>query len=230
MPGAIADSTRAPAAAAFRRRAAISTSGSSGIGAKARPPGYDRRMRLGRSMLVLAVLAALLAAPPPHARDAVVRSFDGTPIVTHFFPAEGLAPGKRAPTVLAGHGYGMTGQTNQDAGSDTDLRPDRRGPDQARGLQRAHLGRPRLRRLGRPGGDRLQGLRGPRRAGADRLRRQAARGAARPRERPPAGHERPQLRRRHPARHGRDRPARGRDHPDDRVELAAHRASTRRAR
>lgn len=74
-------------------------------------------MRSGR-ILGLAVLATLLAAPAAHARDAVVKSFDGTPIVTHFFPAEGLAPGKRAPTVLAGHGYGLTGQTDQNANSD----------------------------------------------------------------------------------------------------------------
>lgn len=67
---------------------------------------------------MLALLGALSIAPAAHARDAVVRSFDGTPIVTHFFPAEGLAAGKRAPTVLAGHGYGMSGQTNQDASSD----------------------------------------------------------------------------------------------------------------
>lgn len=76
-------------------------------------------MRPGRSILCLAVLTALWMAPVAHARDAVVRSFDGTPIVTHFFPAEGLAPGKRAPTVLAGHGYGMSGQTDPNASSDT---------------------------------------------------------------------------------------------------------------
>ena len=39
MPGASADSTRAPAAAAVSRRAAISTSGSSGIPGS----GYDGR-------------------------------------------------------------------------------------------------------------------------------------------------------------------------------------------
>jgi len=76
-------------------------------------------MRLGRSIPCLTVLAVLCAAPAAEARDVVVKSFDGTPIVAHFFPAGGLAPGKRAPTVLAGHGYGMTGQTNQDASSDT---------------------------------------------------------------------------------------------------------------
>ncbi len=69
-------------------------------------------------MLAFAVVATLIAAPSAHARDAVVKSFDGTPIVTHFFPAEGLAAGRKAPTVLAGHGYGMSGQTNPDAASD----------------------------------------------------------------------------------------------------------------
>ena len=37
---------------------------------------------------------AVRGARPPDARDAVVKSFDGTPIVTHFFPAEGLAAGQ----------------------------------------------------------------------------------------------------------------------------------------
>jgi len=67
----------------------------------------------------MTVLAAMCAAPAAHARDLVVRSFDGTPIVAHFFPAEGGGAGKRAPTVLAGHGYGMSGQSDQNANSDT---------------------------------------------------------------------------------------------------------------
>lgn len=62
----------------------------------------------------------LWAAPVALARDAVVRSFDGTPIVTHFFPAEGLAAGARAPTVLAGHGWGGSGETNGGGGGRTD--------------------------------------------------------------------------------------------------------------
>ena len=46
----------------------------------------------GRRLLtVLGVAAALALAPArAQARDAIVHSFDGTPIVTHFFPAAGL--------------------------------------------------------------------------------------------------------------------------------------------
>jgi ABC-2 type transport system ATP-binding protein len=59
------------------------------------------------------VLAALLAlAPPAFARDAKVTSFDGTKISTHFFPAAGLAPRAKAPTVFLGHGYGDRGDTD----------------------------------------------------------------------------------------------------------------------
>jgi ABC-2 type transport system ATP-binding protein len=46
------------------------------------------------------------------ARDAIVTSFDGTPIVTHFYPAVGLTAGQRAPTVLIGPGYANAGDTN----------------------------------------------------------------------------------------------------------------------
>lgn len=49
-----------------------------------------------------------------HARDVVVTSFDGTPIVTHFYPAAAPAPGARAPTVLVGSGYAFRGQTTPD--------------------------------------------------------------------------------------------------------------------
>jgi ABC-2 type transport system ATP-binding protein len=66
-------------------------------------------------LLALAVLA--LSAPAASARDATVTSFDGTPISTHFFPAAGLAAGKKAPTILVGHGYGMRGETNPDSSS-----------------------------------------------------------------------------------------------------------------
>jgi ABC-2 type transport system ATP-binding protein len=53
-----------------------------------------------------AVAAALAAAPAAGARDVIVRSFDGAPISASFFPAEGLAPGERAPTILETHGWG----------------------------------------------------------------------------------------------------------------------------
>ena len=62
----------------------------------------------------------------------------------------------------------------------------------------------------------------PRRLGADRLRRPAARGAARQGRRPARRHGRRQLRRRHPARDRGDRPARRRDHARHRLELAGH--------
>lgn len=67
-----------------------------------------------------ALLACLCAAAPgAAAREATVTSFDGTPIVTHFFPAAGLAAGATAPTVLVGHGWGGEGDTNPDSASDT---------------------------------------------------------------------------------------------------------------
>jgi ABC-2 type transport system ATP-binding protein len=61
------------------------------------------------------VAAALAGAPAAHARDAIVASFDGTPIVTHFFPAPGLDPGERAPTIMVGHGWGGSGATSPPA-------------------------------------------------------------------------------------------------------------------
>jgi ABC-2 type transport system ATP-binding protein len=64
-------------------------------------------------------IAALACATPALARDATVTSFDGTQINTHFFPAAGLAAGKRAPTVLVGHGWGGSGDTNPNSASST---------------------------------------------------------------------------------------------------------------
>ena len=76
-----------------------------------------RALRPGRALFAaLAVL--VLSAPAASARDAVVTSFDGTKTVTHFFPAEGLKPGQKAPTVLIGHGYGMTGDTDPESTSE----------------------------------------------------------------------------------------------------------------
>src|SRR6185312_7468629 len=62
-----------------------------------------------RSLVVAAaVAAALVVAPTAGARDVVVTSFDGTPISASFFPAQGLAPGQKAPTILETHGWGAT--------------------------------------------------------------------------------------------------------------------------
>jgi ABC-2 type transport system ATP-binding protein len=55
---------------------------------------------------------ALACAPGAAARDATVTSFDGTQLAVHFFPAAGIAPGHRAPTVLVGPGWGLPGDTN----------------------------------------------------------------------------------------------------------------------
>lgn len=68
---------------------------------------------LGGTVAALAALAAPAAAA---ARDVTVRSFDGTKIAAHFFPAKGLGPDGRAPTVLIGHGYGGTGDANAEGG------------------------------------------------------------------------------------------------------------------
>src|SRR4051794_39533854 len=68
--------------------------------------------------LALAFAGALIAfaAPAAEARDATVTSFDGTQIVLSFFPAAGGAA--KAPTILEGHGWGGSRETNQDAASD----------------------------------------------------------------------------------------------------------------
>ena len=75
-------------------------------------------MRFGRLARGLALLALLALAPAAQARDAKVTSFDGTKINTHFFPAEGLAPGARAPTIFVGHGYGSQGDTDPNSSSE----------------------------------------------------------------------------------------------------------------
>ena len=67
-----------------------------------------------RSLLLAAVL--VLAAPAAaHARDATVTSFDGTQIILSFHPAP---QGGKAPTILEGHGWGGSRETNPEAKSD----------------------------------------------------------------------------------------------------------------
>jgi ABC-2 type transport system ATP-binding protein len=72
------------------------------------------------SRLVGSVVAALLLLIPgvAQARDATVRSFDQTAISMHFFPAEGLTAGKRAPTVLVGPGWSQAGETDDSSSSE----------------------------------------------------------------------------------------------------------------
>lgn len=68
-------------------------------------------------MVLGAATAMALVPANAHARDAVVNSFDGAPIVTHFFPAAGLQGNDKAPTILLGHGWGGTGETNANGGA-----------------------------------------------------------------------------------------------------------------
>jgi ABC-2 type transport system ATP-binding protein len=71
----------------------------------------------GKAVLVVAVLS-LVAAPPALAQDGSITSFDGTKIVYHWFPAEGLEPGQTAPTVLSGPGWSQAGDSNPDSATD----------------------------------------------------------------------------------------------------------------
>ena len=66
---------------------------------------------------VLALTALALLAPAASARDQIVTSFDGTPLVTSFFPAAGLKAGQRAPTVLMTHGWGQRRSTEENGAS-----------------------------------------------------------------------------------------------------------------
>jgi ABC-2 type transport system ATP-binding protein len=60
-------------------------------------------------MAGMVVGALAVIAPAAEARQAIVDSFDGTPIVAHFCPADGLKPGHRAPTIMIGPGWGSPG-------------------------------------------------------------------------------------------------------------------------
>ena len=74
-------------------------------------------------MAVVLIAAALVAPASAHAREFNIRSFDGTKIHGFFFPAEGLAPGKRAPTVMQGPGWSLPADQpgGSAEGSATDL-------------------------------------------------------------------------------------------------------------
>jgi ABC-2 type transport system ATP-binding protein len=73
-----------------------------------------------RPLLVSAAAVALLAVPATAgARDTTVRSFDGTMIVVHFFPAAHLKHGARVPTVLVGPGWSAPGSTDQNGKTST---------------------------------------------------------------------------------------------------------------
>jgi ABC-2 type transport system ATP-binding protein len=71
--------------------------------------------RLVGTVCVLCVLA--LGAAPAQARDAIVTSFDGTPIHVNFFPAGGAKVDKPAPTIMIGPGWSQPGETDPSGGS-----------------------------------------------------------------------------------------------------------------
>src|SRR3954449_4584079 len=62
--------------------------------------------RVRRVLAAAFVAAALVVVPAADARDAVIPSFDGAPLSASFLPAQGLAPGQKAPTILETHGWG----------------------------------------------------------------------------------------------------------------------------
>lgn len=65
-------------------------------------------------MAAAIALAACTPASPAAARDAVVTSFDGTPIAVHFYGPTVPPPGGVAPTVLVGAPYPSPGETRAD--------------------------------------------------------------------------------------------------------------------
>lgn len=67
----------------------------------------------GRSCRVPAGATSVTATPVPGvASDWDLRSFDGTVIRLHWFPAPGAGPGHLLPTVLMGPGWGESGDTD----------------------------------------------------------------------------------------------------------------------
>src|SRR3954471_9826869 len=65
--------------------------------------------------LTLALASVLLLPAAAEARDATITSFDGTQIQLSFFPSPA---GGKAPTILEGHGWGGSRETDENAASD----------------------------------------------------------------------------------------------------------------
>ena len=143
---------------------------------RAAPLGTMFRVN-ARSLFLAVALAARerRARLRPRCRRHVVRRHARSRSAST--PPPGSKAGKRAPTILQTHGWGGSRDTNPDSASSDATGNVGTGPLRRAGLQRAHLGLARVRPVRRHGRGRLQGLRGPRRAGAARLAGQAARGA-----------------------------------------------------
>jgi ABC-2 type transport system ATP-binding protein len=87
------------------------------IGFSAGGPPSARRVRAFVLAASVACALGLLAPNPAPAERTQVTSFDGTRIVVNFFRAEGLQPGRRAPTVLVGPGWSSPGDTDPNSES-----------------------------------------------------------------------------------------------------------------
>lgn len=68
--------------------------------------------------LIALLLAIVAATGSARADPATVTSFDGTKIHVNFFTAAGLKPGRKAPTVMLGPGWGSPGDTNENDSTD----------------------------------------------------------------------------------------------------------------
>ena len=165
-----------------------------------------------RGAIALAALFWAALGGTAQAKDLVVRSFDGTPIVAHWFPSPWSGGGRARPRGAERSRLELARREGSVARSD-------QAPARA-GLQRAHLGPARLRRLRRRGHHRRAAGRGPRRQGPDHAHGPSARGPPRPPRRPARGHDRRQLRRRHPVLGREHRPPHRRHRPRHRLELA----------
>ena len=75
------------------------------------------RVRLRATGFAGALALLACSAAPAQARDAIVPSFDGAPIIVTLHPAAGLKAGERAPTILQTHGWGGSRQTDPEAGN-----------------------------------------------------------------------------------------------------------------
>ena len=70
-----------------------------------------------RGAIALAALFWAALGGTAQAKDLVVRSFDGTPIVAHWFPNPLLEAGERAPVVLNGPGWSSPGEKDPSRGA-----------------------------------------------------------------------------------------------------------------
>ena len=103
--------------------------------------------------------ARRVGAPIPAEDNVKVTSFDGTQLNVDFFPAAGLATDLTAPTVLEPSGWGLPAYPswvptiNSISLGSVQLRrrSARTGGADRAGVQRRHLGQPRLVRIGRAG-------------------------------------------------------------------------------